>query len=80
MAVKQHLLATLGEGGLILVVGAASWAAHMPLIFASLGPTAYELVEKPMRPAPESTTSSLVTYRVISTTTIAHRHSPILCA
>lgn len=38
---------TLGEGGLILAMAAIAWAAGMPLIFASLGPTAYELVELP---------------------------------
>lgn len=40
--------ATLGEGALILIIAAAGWATHEPLIFASLGPTAYELVEKPL--------------------------------
>ena len=39
--------AALGEGALLLVMGAAGWATGQPLIFASLGPTAYELVEKP---------------------------------
>jgi len=39
--------ATLGEAALILVMAAAGWATKQPLIFASLGPTAYELVEKP---------------------------------
>jgi hypothetical protein len=51
MAAKKHVFATLGEGGLILAVGAVGWLAHMPLIFASLGPTAYELVEKPNTPS-----------------------------
>lgn len=55
---KHHLLAVVGEGGLILVVGAAGWAAHMPLIFASLGPTAYELME-----AKESKRESLQHHR-----------------
>ena len=41
------LWATLGDGGLILVLGAIGWATKQPLIFASLGPTAYELVEQP---------------------------------
>jgi HPP family len=45
---KRDLLwAPLGEGGLILVVAAIGWATKQPLIFASLGPTAYELVEQP---------------------------------
>lgn len=39
--------ATLGEGGLVLVLAAIGWASRQPLIFASLGPTAYELVEQP---------------------------------
>ncbi|MGC1617238.1 MAG: HPP family protein, partial [Candidatus Acidiferrum sp.] len=39
--------ATLGEGGLVLALAAIAWAAKQPLIFASLGPTAYELVEQP---------------------------------
>ncbi|MGH9642898.1 MAG: HPP family protein [Terriglobales bacterium] len=47
MKPKKLLLPSIGEGALILVVGAVGWAAHMPLIFTSLGPTAYELVEKP---------------------------------
>jgi len=38
---------TLGEGGLILAMAVISWATKQPLIFASLGPTAYEMVEQP---------------------------------
>lgn len=46
-----HLLITsCAEGALILVVAAIGWATKLPLIFASLGPTAYELVEKPNSP------------------------------
>lgn len=48
--VKEHtdlFWATLGEGGLVLVLAAIGWATKQPLIFASLGPTAYELVEQP---------------------------------
>jgi HPP family len=41
------LWATLGEGGIVLAVSAIAWATSQPLIFASLGPTAYELVEQP---------------------------------
>jgi CBS-domain-containing membrane protein len=41
------LWATLGEGGLVLALSAIGWAVKQPLIFASLGPTAYELVELP---------------------------------
>jgi HPP family len=41
------LWATMGEGGLVLVLAVIGWATRQPLIFASLGPTAYELVEQP---------------------------------
>ena len=44
---RDLLWATLGEGGLVLAVAAIAWATRQPLIFASLGPTAYELVEQP---------------------------------
>jgi len=44
---KDLLWATLGEGGLVLALAAIGWAARQPIIFASLGPTAYELVEQP---------------------------------
>lgn len=48
MSRTRHLIAcTLGEGALILLLGAIGWASHRPLIFASLGPTAYELLENP---------------------------------
>jgi hypothetical protein len=43
--------ATLGEGGIVLALSAIGWATHQPLIFASLGPTAYELVEQPQLPS-----------------------------
>ncbi len=43
------LIAPLGEGGLLLIAAAISWAVHRPLIFASLGPTIYELVEQPQQ-------------------------------
>lgn len=41
------LWATLGEAGLIFVITAIALGVREPLIFASLGPTAYELVEQP---------------------------------
>ena len=44
---EDLLWATLGEGGLVLALAAIGWATRQPLIFASLGPTAYELVEQP---------------------------------
>jgi CBS-domain-containing membrane protein len=43
--------ATIGEGGLMLAVAATGLATNQPLIFASLGPTAYELVEQPQLPS-----------------------------
>jgi hypothetical protein len=48
---RDVLIAPVCEGALILVVSAVAWIAHNPLVFASLGPTAYELVETPQRPS-----------------------------
>lgn len=39
------------EGLLIFAVGAVGLALHKPLLFASLGPTAYEQCEFPHRPS-----------------------------
>jgi ABC-type Fe3+-siderophore transport system permease subunit len=36
---------------LILVVSLAAWLSRQPLIFASLGPTAFEQIETPKRPS-----------------------------
>lgn len=44
-------IAPLLEGGLLLVIGVVGLAIRQPLIFASLGPTAYEMVEKPESPS-----------------------------
>lgn len=44
---KDMLWATAGEAGMVLAAGGVGWAVHQPLIFASLGPTIYELVEQP---------------------------------
>ena len=35
----------------MLAIAAIGWATNQPLIFASLGPTAYELVEQPQLPS-----------------------------
>lgn len=51
MSKKDLLIAPLGEAVLILAVSIIGWASHQPLIFASLGPTAYELIETPKRPS-----------------------------
>lgn len=47
---KQDLvIAPIGEALLLLIAALVGWAIHQPLVFASLGPTAYELVETPER-------------------------------
>ena len=46
---KDLVVAPLAEAGLILVTAAAGWATHQPLVFTSLGPTAYEMIETPQR-------------------------------
>jgi hypothetical protein len=40
-------IAPLCEGTLIMVISLLAWLSHQPLIFASLGPTAYEQIETP---------------------------------
>ncbi|HET9087305.1 MAG TPA: HPP family protein [Acidobacteriaceae bacterium] len=49
MSRKDALLAAVLEGALILTAALMGWALHEPLIFASLGPTAFELIETPKR-------------------------------
>ncbi|MGB7134769.1 MAG: HPP family protein [Acidobacteriaceae bacterium] len=46
---RDLLIAPAGEAFLILIAALAGWLARQPLIFASLGPTAYELIETPHR-------------------------------
>lgn len=46
---KEYVLAPVCEAALILIVALAAYVSHRPLIFASLGPTAFELVETPKR-------------------------------
>jgi CBS-domain-containing membrane protein len=48
---KDLVIAPLCEAALILVVSIVGWFSHQPLIFASLGPTAFELIETPKRPS-----------------------------
>jgi CBS domain-containing membrane protein len=48
---RDLIIAPLCEAALILVAGLAAWAVHQPLFFASLGPTAFELIETPGRPS-----------------------------
>ena len=51
MRKQDLLLAPLGEAFLLFIPAVAGWLTHQPLIFASLGPTAYELIETPHRPS-----------------------------
>ncbi len=46
-AIPDFAWATFWEAALILIAGATAWAAGNPWLFSSLGPTAYELAEKP---------------------------------
>jgi CBS-domain-containing membrane protein len=46
---RDLMIAPLGEAFLLLVAALVGWVLHQPLVFASLGPTAYELVETPHR-------------------------------
>jgi ABC-type Fe3+-siderophore transport system permease subunit len=46
---RDLFVAPLGEGALILIASLAAWLTKQPLIFTSLGPTAYELIETPHR-------------------------------
>jgi hypothetical protein len=46
---KDLVIVPLCEAALLLVAGGVGWALHQPMLFASLGPTAYELIETPER-------------------------------
>jgi CBS domain-containing membrane protein len=46
---KDLLIAPLLQAALLFVVALAGWLTHKPLIFSSLGPTAYEMIETPER-------------------------------
>lgn len=47
---RREVLIVAGcQAGLIAVAGLAAWSTREPLIFASLGPTAFELIETPTR-------------------------------
>ena len=49
MVWRSLLLAPLCEGALILLAALAAFWTRQPLLFASLGPTAFELIEAPKR-------------------------------
>lgn len=48
---RDILWGIFSEGGLLFVVALIGWAAKTPLVFASLGPTVYEMIEQPRMPS-----------------------------
>jgi len=48
---KDLIVAPVLEAALILVLSLAGWMSHNPLVCASLGPTAFEIIETPERPS-----------------------------
>ena len=50
MVKDEYWIAPLLEAALIVTVALCGWLTHRPLVFASLGPTAFEVVETPDRP------------------------------
>lgn len=51
MARKDVFLAPILEAALIVVLALVGWLSRTPFVFASLGPTAYEIVETSKRPS-----------------------------
>lgn len=51
MSRRDLFIAPPLEAALILVVALAGWISHEPLVFASLGPTAFEIIETSKRPS-----------------------------
>lgn len=51
MQKRDLIIAPLAEAALLAIAGAAGWLTHQPMLFTSLGPTAYELIETPHRPS-----------------------------
>ncbi|GAA6619515.1 HPP family protein [Scytonema sp. NUACC26] len=49
--VPDYIWAPLASGGLMLLVGLLGLASHQPLIFPSLGPTAFLQAEQPEQPS-----------------------------
>ncbi len=49
MLKRDLLIAPVCEAALLFLAAVIAWLVHKPMIFASLGPTAYELVETPER-------------------------------
>lgn len=48
---RDTLIASLLEVGMLGLAAMLGYLLHQPLIFASLGPTAYEVIETPNRPS-----------------------------
>jgi hypothetical protein len=51
MARRDVFLAPALEAALIVILATAGWVSRTPFVFASLGPTAYEIVETSKRPS-----------------------------
>lgn len=51
MLKKELVIAPVSEAALILIAAIIGWASHQPLVFASLGPTIYEMIETPKQPS-----------------------------
>lgn len=51
MKAKDIVIAPICEAALIGMVAIVGWITASPLVFTSLGPTAYELIETPNRPS-----------------------------
>lgn len=51
MKTKDVLEPALLEAGMLGLAALLGYLAHQPLLFASLGPTAYEMIETPERPS-----------------------------
>ncbi|MGI8748327.1 MAG: hypothetical protein ACR2J4_08280 [Deinococcus sp.] len=60
-SIPETVWAPLSAGALMLVVGLIGLAAHQPLLFPSLGPTAFLQVETPGSPVRSRTTASWAT-------------------
>src|SRR5207302_753855 len=46
---SELIIASLCEAVLIFIAGIAAWVTRQPMIFTSLGPNAFEMVETPHR-------------------------------
>ena len=48
---KDNFIAAILEAGLLGLAALLGYLLHSPLVFTSLGPTAYEVIETPNRPS-----------------------------